>query len=684
MIAEFLLEVGCEEIPARAMGPALDELRRKFTELLTEQKLSFGALETLGSARRLVVHVTGLAEVQATRKVTTLGPPESIAFKDGQPSRALEGFARKSGLTVGQLRVFDTDRGRYMGFESEAGGRSSAEILADAVPDLIVSLTFPKTMYWKEAGKEFARPLRWVVALLGGQVVPFELYGVPSGADSAGHRILGRQRIPVTGFDDYVAKLETNGVIVSQDARREKVRRELAAACEALGGRIVPDDALLEEVVYINEYPTVVSGDFDERFLELPREVSITVMREHQKYFALEKPDGTLLPHFLGVMNTRGDERGLIRKGHERVLKARLSDALFFWEVDGRKTLAQRADDLEAVTFHQKLGSYKEKVDRMAALAHTVNELTGAAVAPEVLTHIVGWSKSDLVTDMVGEFADLQGVVGGLYARREGAGEAVWKAIYDQYRPGGLEDRSPETRSGAVLALTDRLDTLFGCFSVGLIPKGSADPLALRRHTQGVIKILLDHRLPFSMDSAIRADGRMGPEAIQAFRGFYAERLRFILGKMGFAYDEVNAVLATDADNPLDARSRVEALHAVRESLALPAIAAAFKRIKNILAQAGFSDAGSLDFDGMEPEEEALARLVSELGPRVKDSAAKGDYPAALGEMATLHPVLEAFFDKILVMHEDPVIKTRRLSVLKKLLDTFLEVADISEVVVAG
>ena len=464
MSSEFLLEVGCEEIPARAMGPVLEELKKKFGVLLGGHKLSFDAIQTLGSARRLVVHVAGLAELQEKETVTTLGPPQKIAFNDGEPSRALIGFARKSGLEIDDLRVFDTERGKYMGFESEAGGRTASEILAERIPPLIESLTFPKTMYWDDSRREFARPIRWVVALLGSAVVPFDLYGVPSGSTSAGHWTLGSQTVPVRDFDNYLKRLEANFVLVSQESRRDKIRGELAAACESLDGRMIPDEDLLDEVVYINEYPTVVVGGFEKRFLDLPREVLITAMREHQKYFAVETVDGTLLPNFLGVMNTKGDPRGSIRKGHERVLKARLSDALFFWDADGRRTLADRVDGLASVTFHRKLGSYKDKIDRMSGLANTVNVLTGAAVPPETLESVVAWSKSDLITGLVGEFAGLQGIAGGLYARREGAGDEVWKAIYDQYRPAGLDDRSPETASGAVLALTDRLDTVFGCF----------------------------------------------------------------------------------------------------------------------------------------------------------------------------------------------------------------------------
>ncbi len=687
MSNEFLLEVGCEEIPARSMGPVLEELKQKFEDLLERSKLTFGNVDTLGSARRLVVHVKDLADCQKTETVTTLGPPQKIAFEDGHPSRALEGFAKKSGVSVDVLEVFETERGKYMGFRSDVRGKPTAEILSEAIPDLIRSLKFQKTMFWMESNQRFARPIRWVLALHDSTVLPVELYGIQSGSETAGHRIIGDQSITVTGFADYLEKLKENGVLVSQTSRQEKVEAELASAAKKLSGQIIVDDELLQEVVYINEYPTVIAGRFEERFLVLPREVLITVMREHQKYFALQSTEGVLLPNFLAVINTRGDRKGMIRKGHERVLGARLSDALFFWEVDGKQTLEARSQSLDSIVFHKALGTYKDKVDRMVSLAASVNRLTGAGVDPDVLNRIVRWSKADLTTDLVGEFPGLQGIVGGLYAHREGASEEISSAIYDQYRPQGLDDHSPRRGAGTVLALADRLDTVLGCFSVGLMPTGSEDPLGLRRHTQGIIKILLDHRLGFSLRAAIEGDGRITGDAADAFYAFYADRMRHILGRMGFAYDEINAVLATDSDSPTNVLNCVEALHAVRERPDFLAIAAAFKRIKNILKQSDDSGASlesKADALVLEPEESMLAERIDEIEPQVLKWAQAGEYAQALEAMAALRSIVDNFFDKILVMHEDTAIRGRRIRLLKRLFDTFLQVADISEVVVSN
>ena len=685
MTSEFLLEIGCEEIPARAMRRALDDLKERFETLLDAEKLPNTGIETLGSARRLVVRVTELVEGQETRTETKLGPPKKIAFQDGKPSKALEGFARKSGVAVETLQVIGTERGEYMGFEARIEGKTASEILSAGIPDIVGSLTFPKMMYWRDDRKRFARPVRWVLALLGGTTVPVELFGVGSGSVTDGHRVLGQRSIAVDSFDDYVRKLEDNFVLVSEESRKQKVEAELAEAAGRLEARVVSDERLLEEVVYINEYPTVVLGQFEERFLDLPREVLISVMREHQKYFALESGDGSLMPHFLAVMNTNEDRRGLIRVGHERVLRARLSDALFFWEVDGKQTLEERTGGLGSIVFQKELGTYAEKVDRMRVLAGPVNEVTGSDVATEVLDTALRWAKSDLTTDLVREFPDLQGVVGGLYARREGATEKLWRAIYDQYRPQSLEDRSPETPAGVVVSLTDSLDTVIGCFSVGLIPTGSADPLGLRRHTQGIIKTLLDHGLPFSLDSVLASDSRLEGERSKALRVFWEDRLRYILGRRGFAYDEISAVLATNSDSPSDVLARVDAVHEARHSPDLVAIATSFKRIKNILRQSekrGEVIQGEAAGNDMEPAEEGLASTLRNLEPQVGAWVRKGEYRKVLEAMAHLRAPVDEFFDKILVMDRDVSVRTRRLLLLKHLFETFLQVADISEVVV--
>jgi len=679
MPSEFWMEIGCEEIPARTMARSLNDLRDRVERLLQQEKLTYDRVEAIGSARRFVIRVPSMAERQESRRERIMGPPVSIALKDGQPAPPLIGFAKKNNVAVEQLQKFTTDRGEYFGIESTIEGGTASDILMKGLPAIIQSMTFPKMMIWMDPVQRFSRPVRWIIARLGSWWIPLHLFGVDSGDYSEGHRILGSGRVVVGSYDDFLVKLQQNFVIVYQEDRRKKIEHELNEEVGRLNGRIVGDERLLEEVVYINEYPTIVRGRFEERFLELPREILITVMKEHQKYFAVEDEHGKLLPYFLAVMNTASDPKGFIRKGHERVLRARLTDAMFFWEVDRKTSLEDRRPRLKTIVFQEKLGTYADKVKRVAKLSKKVNTLTKAKVDKAALEKAVQWSKSDLTADMVREFTDLQGIVGGLYARHDGASEEVWRAIYDQYRPQSLDDRSPETKSGAVLSIADKLDTVLGCFSVGLIPTGSEDPLGLRRAMQGVIKVLLDHKLPFSMQKAA-GDG-FTPQLKQ----FYEDRLRFILGQRGFAYDEINAAAAIGCDDASETLNRAEAIRRIRSSADFEAVSIAFKRIKNILKQAeqsGESFEGEMSTEGLEPAEGALLAFLDGAKLKIEKLERGRKYFKILETMATGRPVIDEFFDKIRVMDQDPPVTRRRLLLLKSLLATFSRVADISEIVV--
>jgi len=678
MPSEFYMEIGCEEIPARTMARSLNDLRDRVEKLLQEEKLAYDRVEAIGSARRFVVRVPTLAERQESRNERIMGPPASIAFKDGQPAPPLVGFAKKNNVAVEALQKFTTDKGEYYGIESTIEGGAATDILAKGLPAIVRAMTFPKMMIWMDPSMRFSRPLRWIISRFGDQRIPMELFGVHSAGYSEGHRILGSGRVEVGSYSDFVEKLEKNFVIVSQEERRQKIERELNDEVARLNGRIIGDEKLLEEVVYINEYPTIVRGRFEERFLELPREILITVMKEHQKYFAVEDEHGKLLPYFLAVMNTAGDAKGLIRKGHERVLRARLTDAMFFWEVDRKQTLEDRRPRLKSIVFQEKLGTYADKVKRVAKLSRKINTLTKAKVDKAALEQAVQWSKSDLTADMVREFTDLQGIVGGLYAKHDGASEDVWRAIYDQYKPQSMDDRSPDTKSGAVLSISDKLDTVLGCFSVGLIPTGSEDPLGLRRAMQGVIKILLDHKLPFSMVKAA------GDAFTPQLRQFYEDRLRFILSQRGFAYDEINAVTAIGCDDPSETLDRATAIQKIRSSADFEAVSMAFKRIKNILKQAEQAGpvTGEISSDGLEPAEADLAAFLQGAQLKIEKLERGRKYFKILETMAGGRPVIDQFFEKIMVMHQDLSVRKRRLLLLGSLFATFSRVADISEIVV--
>ena len=674
MSLPFLLEIGTEEIPDWMIAPALKHLQTLFEETLEQNHIPAASVRTDATPRRLTLRAEGLPERQPDSEELVSGPPVTVAFKDGQPTGAALGFARKMGVEVTNLERQQTPRGEYLAYRKKAAGRATRDILAAALPELILRIHFPKTMYWTgKGGPQFIRPIRWLVALLGGEVVPFKLAGVASGNQTAGHRLLGSPHVTVDS-ENYEAVLERNFVLVSAARRSEKIRSEMAALLEASGLRAKADPALLDTLVYITEFPTPILGGFDPEFLKLPEEVLVTVMRHHQKYFSVEDREGRLAPHFVAVMNTSADPEGLVRHGNERVLRARFNDARFFWNMDQRKTLANRVEDLAHVTFQAKLGSYLDKSKRVVKLAGKLAKLAkvdGAAAQRAALL-----AKCDLTTEMVKELTELQGVMGGLYAREQGEPEEVWRAVYEHYKPVSMEDSIPATTAGRLVALADKLDTLQGCFRVGLIPSGSRDPFALRRAAQGVVKILVEGRLGLPLSKLTGGD--------QALREFFLDRITYYFKDVrGFRYDEVNAALATGCEDLTDVESRLEAIRAVRPTENFEPLAASFKRIENILRQAGFEGAGAVvDAALLGPGPEAdLHKRFESLRRRVNRLRKKKDYTAALEAIASLRPAVDLFFDKVLVNAPDPALRRNRLTLLESLLREFSAVADFSEIV---
>ncbi len=644
MSLPFLLEIGTEEIPDWMIPNALENLRLLFEKLeIPHESVALDA-----TPRRLVLRAEGLPERQADSEERIQGPARSA------PPQAVAGFAKKQGVRPEDLTVESTGKGEYYVFVRKVAGRAIRDILASALPGVILSLNFPKTMYWTgKSGPRFIRPIRWIVAMLGDGIVGFELAGVRSGALTSGHRRLGAREIAVTPAD-YEQRLRDHYVILSAEERRNRISRELD------GVRVKADPALLETLVYLTEYPTPIVGSFEARFLELPEEVLVTVMRHHQKYFSVEDESGRLAAQFVAVMNIPSDPEGFVRRGNERVLRARFTDARFFWETDQKKKLADRKEDLAHVTFQAKLGTYLEKAERMEALAA---ELGGNAHA----VRAAGIAKCDLTTELVKEFTELQGVVGGLYARAQGEPEPVWQAIYDQYKPAGIEDSIPRNRTGQIVALADKVDTLRGCFRVGLVPSGSRDPLALRRAAQGVVKILVEGRLEIPLDSLIAGD--------EELRKFFADRVRFYFKEVrGFAYDEVNAAMAAGWSNLVDLEARLVRIQNLRPTPDFEPLAASFKRIRNILEQAKWDRAAglsSVDESLLEPgpEKELYEQARRIAGQPVERSIAR------------LRPKVDLFFDKVLVNAPDARIRENRLTLLNTLLAEFSTIADFSEIV---
>jgi glycyl-tRNA synthetase beta chain len=658
-MADFLLEIGTEEIPDWMIEPALEDLQAKFQAAFG----AFGgsAIITDATPRRLVLLAKELSEKAPDVRTVIPGPYVSAGEK------AVEGFARKQGGSISDLAKVQEAKGERYVFHQLTKGQLATDALAEKLPEIIADIYFPKTMYWTgKGGIRFIRPIRWIVAVIEDRVVPFEVAGVKSGNTTRGHRILGSKTALPVSVATYFETLRENGVIVRAEERKQRIET-------GLGPDVRKDDDLLRTVVYLTEFPTAIRGSFDPSYLELPAEILSTVMRHHQRYFSVLHADGSLASEFVAVTNTNSDPDGLIRQGNERVLRARFNDARFFWQVDQRKLLADRLDDLAKVTFQAKLGSYKDKTERVANLAVELAVQTGAD--PTIVKRAALLCKCDLTTDMVKEFTELQGVVGGLYARAQGEGDAIATAIYDHYKPVGMEDSIPRTVEGQILSIADKLDTLRECFKIGMVPTGSKDPFALRRAAQGIVKILFEAKLPLNPMKLV--------EGVPELTEFLKERVHFYLrDTLNYAYDEVNAVLVPPTTTLAELAERAEAIHYVRPTEDFEPLAASFKRIKNILKQAQVARA-----DPPQPGlvREGPERDLYDAFLRVREATKRNSgYRETLAAIASLRPQVDLFFDKILVNDPDPAIRQNRLALLHSLLTEFSTIADFSEIVTQG
>jgi glycyl-tRNA synthetase beta chain len=771
----LLLEVGCEEIPARFLSDAEKGLGERVQAALQGARLlppidaspetgvgavreppqmaqnnsAVGALrdlsrsdreaplQTYSTPRRLVVYVPALLAQQPDKVEEILGPPVKVAIDGaGNYTRAAESFAQKNSARLENLTRTTTPKGEYLSLRKTTQGRPAREILPEILPGAILGLAFPKSMYWTEKlAPRFVRPIRWIVAVLGegkhATTVDFKILGVKTGNFTFGHRAKSRKALPVKGFKDYAKKLTQHIVEIDYDRRRERIVQEAQAVVGQTAGKIVQDEWLADWIANSTEWPRPMLGSFDERFLHLPREILITVMRDHQRYFAVEevgpsgaRPDGQakLAPHFVAVLNMDSDEKGLIRQGHQRVLAARFRDAEFFWNADQKVPLRDRRSRLDKVTYQAKLGSYGDKIRRMKSIGDDICVLleengTLKTTQAQQVMRAVDLSKCDLTTQMVQEFTELQGVVGGLYAKAQGEPEEVSVAVYDHYLPLGAEGASPRTMIGALVSLADKVDSVVAGFAVGYEPTGSSDPFALRRQANGALKVILEFSLPLSLKEAVNtsldaleAQGRKSHELSGAspspesrvpspgFRwpkpreevrarvlDFFAERLRYYFESVrGFRYDTVRAVVAAGAEQPADAQARAEAMEALRGGEDFEALSAAAKRIRNILAKSATAadwQAGEVVPELLnEPQERDLYEAYGRIAEDVERRRAGRDYRRALEEISTLRPAVNRFFDKVLVMAEDRSIRQNRLRLLKKLDELFSGIADFAEI----
>lgn len=685
--SELVIELGVEEIPASMLEDAACQFSALLVDMLKAQRLPAGGYKQWFTPRRIIVGLDALPIRQEDLEEEILGPPKRVAYDAaGEPTKAALAFAQKNGATVAQLTVVETPKGEYVCLKRTVRGEKTHRILEKLIPAAISGIQFPKTMHWSTDGFRFARPLRWIVGLFGGKIVRFRIADVASSKFTTGHRFLGKARIAITSMDSLRDALRANSVLVDPEERKARITDGLQREAAKCGGRLLEDPDLLRTVVNLNEMPSVICGSFEPRFLELPQEILITVMREHQKYFSVLNPQGDLLPVFLAVVNLQSDEKGLIRSGHERVLRARLADAAFFWDTDRRAKLIDRADLLKNVLFQEKLGSYYDKTHRVLELLPQVATALGRKEITGDLESAARIFKCDLITEMVKEFTDLQGIVGGLYARAEGYPEAVWRAVYEQYYPKSANSASPSSMTGAILALVDRLDTVCGCFCVGLIPSGSGDPFAVRRQANGILKIIFDHRLSLSLEQLIqwslRAHNRPDEKIAGELKEFFEGRLRFLFEEMGFTYDCINAVLAAGSDDPLDALERLRSLQKLRQAPDFLSLASNSKRIMNILNQAE-SIQETLDASLLrEPAEKALWESYRRVQPEVATAQKSHDYDTALRALASMRLVVDEFFKEIMVMAEDPAIRKNRIALLQCVSLLFRGIADISKIVI--
>ena len=698
-----LLEVGCEEIPHGMIAPALEYLQAELTALVQRERLGDLVLdpEYLGTPRRLAVRGRGLLDRQADREVEVTGPRVEAAYDQaGRPTRALEGFARSQGVAVEGLRRVATAKGECLAARRTERGRSSSEVLAASLPGIITRIPFGKTMRWGEGSFRFARPLQWLICLLGSEVVPFELAGISSGRQSRGPRFDRSPMLEIPDARDYVAILQRHGVLADLRQRRRRIQEGVERECARLGAGCFSEDLpeMVDSLTGLVEHPVAVAGSFDASFLSLPAPVLSTAMIHHQRFIPVRQADGTSAPNYIAILNCREDPATLatIRRGNEWVLRARLRDADFFWKEDRKRTLQERIPDLERILFEATLGSYRLKVERVAKVAEILcGEITrlGQRVESRWVVRAAQLAKSDLTTLMVQEFPELQGVMGGLYAREDGEPEAVCQALAQQYWGAGEGEgrKRFSIPEGAALAIADRLDTLVGFFLLDRIPTGSRDPYSLRRSALALIQAALDSSLHFSLstlkeqsvslyaEQGVRAQGK----GVDRLENFLEERIRHLCQEaLGIRYDVVNAALAVGADDPLDAVRRAEALQGIRGYPDFEALSLSYRRIRNILAAQEVAPlaAGRLKLQEERLLLEALERAEKEAAPLLEAR----EYLNALRILAILRPSLDRFFEKVLVMDPDPDARRNRLGLLKRISLLLLRVGDFAEMVLEG
>ena len=682
---DFLVEIGTEELPPKALTGLSAAFTDGIEQRLKQAGLEFGAVRAFAAPRRLAVRVEGLSDAQPDKPFEKRGPAVKAAFDDaGNPTKALQGFAGSLGVTPDQLDTMETDKGAWLVYRGLEKGRDTVELLPEIVRESLNGLPIPKRMRWGASREEFVRPVHWVLMLFGPQVVPCEILGRSAGHETRGHRFHNPQALMISTPADYELVLEQQGFVLADFARRRELIREgvQALAREKTGGEAVIDPDLLDEVTALNEWPVPLLGQFEERFLQVPAEALVSSMKEHQKYFHVLDKEGRMLPHFITVANIDSKDPQAVIEGNEKVIRPRLADAAFFYETDLKTPLANRVEQLRPIVFQKTLGSIHDKSERVAALAEKIADALGTD-AP-LARRAAMLAKTDLVTEMVLEFTDLQGTMGQYYARHDGEPEELALAMNEQYLPRFAGDQLPITDTGAALALADRLDSLVGLFGINQPPTGTRDPFALRRSALGVLRILVERQLPLDLDTLCRwaeagFDCLTQTDTVDKVVDYLLERFRAIYEEQGIPAEVYLAVHARRPTRPLDFHQRVEAVNSFRQLPEAQALAAANKRVANILAkQSDTPETLSVHPDALqEAPEKALYQALEQQEQKVQPLFDQGDYDQGLRSLAELQQPIDRFFDQVMVMAEDPALKRNRLALLQRVRQLFLQVADI-------
>ena len=682
----LLFEVGVEELPARFVSSTLDQIKNNLTKLFNEKRISFDNIQSFGTPRRLTFVVEGISEKQSDLEEEVKGPAKKIALdENGNFTKPALGFMKSKGLKEEDVVFKVVGKDEYIFGTIKQVGKETSEVLKEVLPEAVKMVVFPKAMRWGGKNMRFARPIRWMVTLLNNNVLEIDLEGIKSSNITKGHRFLGQSELEVTSLEDYFAKLEENYVILDQEKRKELIKKQCIEVANSLGGEIEFDEDLLEEVTHLVEYPTAFYGEFDADYAKLPKEVVTTPMQQHQRYFPVLK-DGQLLPNFIAVRNGNDYRIDNVKKGNEKVLEARLADALFFYKEDTKKSLETYIEKLKSVVFQAKLGTVYDKTLRMEELSTKILELLGLDNESEDTKRAAKLCKADLVTGMVFEFTELQGIMGREYAKVGGENEVVSEAIFEHYLPRFAGDILPQTNSGVALSISDKLDSIAGFFAIGIQPTGSQDPYALRRQALGVINIIMDRKLDVSLKELVQLSLENytnlefnKEEVVSQMIEFFKERIKNLFRELGIRYDVIDAVLSSYIDDISDMHARALELNNWLQKDELVEMLTAFNRVSTLAQKAVCSTV-----DQALLKEEAEIKLYNEFNntqEKVKELLNEKKYSESLDCFASLRPSIDAMFDSVMVMDKDEAIKNNRLGLLKQIYDTMLSICDLSKIV---